>query len=543
MAENIKRKSGAEIIIDALIENRVDTVFGYPGGQVLHIFSELEKKRRKIKFIMTAHEQGAAHAADGYARTTGKVGVVIATSGPGASNLVTGIANAYLDSVSMVAITGNVSCDSIGKDSFQELDIADITMPITKHNYIVKDINNLNSILNEAFALASEGRCGPVLVDIPKDIQTAFTVCQDNKAKITPPRIPAEAQFERVKKIIDKSKRPFIYSGGGVISADAEDLLKELSSKIDAPIGCTLMGLGAVNSNFENMLGLIGIHGNIQAIKAMKNADVIIALGTRFSDRTIGINGELIGNAKIIQLDIDPAEINKNIQVEANLIGDLGFTLKKICEIVCPANHSKWKQEIAAYNTKKQTVPQDFCPEAIIKEISEYAKGVSIATDVGQHQLWCAKYCTITEKRSFLTSGGLGAMGFGMGAAIGASIAKGNAPVVLFTGDGSFGMNLNELATAVSYKLPIVVVIMNNSALGLVKQWQNLLFKRESYSSLARKTDFPKLAEAFGADGASVSNINELKSALKSAFKKGRTTPYVIDCKISNNHSVFHIDN
>ena len=538
MKEKTKKLSGAEIIVRTLIEENVDTVFGYPGGQILHIYDELQKKRRHIRHILTAHEQGAAHAADGFARTTGKVGVVIATSGPGASHLVTGIATAYLDSVPMVAITGNVPTDQIGRDSFQELDIADITMPITKHNYIVKDIRELHRILKEAFAIAREGRCGPVLVDIPKDIQIA-------KTEFTPVSLPeknqpepSEDELSSAAAIIESAERPFIYCGGGVVSAGAGELVKELSEKIDAPCGASLMGLSAIEHDFPSMLGLTGMHGHPFATRSMKSADVIIAIGARFTDRATGAHGEIVKDAQIVQIDIDPAEVDKNVKDAAYVIGEIRPVLTALLERIRPQKHPEWKKTVASLPYRKKAENDDkLTPYKIIDAVADYSRGLSIITDVGQHQMWTAQRYPISGERSFLTSGGLGTMGFGMGAAIGASIAKGGKRCVLFTGDGSFGMNLTELATAVSYKIPLVIIIMNNKSLGMVREWQNAMFGRESQSALERKTDFTLLAKAFGADGAKVKTVSELDAALKRAFDPKNTLPFVIDCDIMPNET------
>ncbi len=539
MNDKQKKLSGAQIIVHTLIEENVDTVFGYPGGQVLHIYDELGKKRRHIRHILTAHEQGAAHAADGYARTTGKVGVVIATSGPGASNLVTGIATAYLDSVPMVAITGNVPTDQIGRDSFQELDIADITMPITKHNYIVKDIRDLHRILKEAFAIARKGRCGPVLVDIPKDIQTAKTEFSDITRPEEKPCILSEYELSSAAEIIENAERPFIYCGGGVVSAEAGELIKELSEKIDAPCGASLMGLSAIEHDFPSMLGLTGMHGLPRATRAMKNADVIIAVGARFTDRATGAHGEIVENARIVQIDIDPAEVDKNVKDAAYIIGEIRPALTALLERIKPQAHPEWQKTVASFQVKNRTeVGNELTPYKIIDAVSKYSRGLNIVTDVGQHQMWTAQRYPISGERSFLTSGGLGTMGFGMGAAIGASIAKGGKRCVLFTGDGSFGMNLNELATAVSYKIPLVIIIMNNKSLGMVREWQKSLFGRASQTVLERKTDFTLLAKAFGADGAKVKNISELDFALKRAFDEKNTLPFVIDCDILTDETV-----
>ena len=533
--------SGAEIAVDTLIEEGVDLVFGYPGGQVLDIYEELRKKRRSIKQILTAHEQGAAHAADGYARASGKVGAVIATSGPGAANLVTGIATAFLDSIPMVVITGNVPTGQIGRDSFQELDIADITMPITKHNYIVKDVSRLHAILHEAFRIARSGRMGPVLVDIPKDVQKARCAVeyiepgQTERGEVR----PDDASLEEAASIIAAAKRPLVYCGGGAVNADVGELTAKLAKRIDAPIGCSLMGLSAVTYDDTDKLGLTGMHGLAYATEAVRRADVIIAVGTRFTDRATGSHGELVGNAKIVQLDIDPAEIDKNVFDAAYLTGSLRLSLESLLDRLQIQSHPEWRGEVERLKFETDTISrvhadsEPLNPYALIDTVAERTAGMRVATDVGQHQMWVAQRYPIRLRRGFITSGGLGTMGFGMGAAIGASLADGGRPVVLFTGDGSFGMNLTELATAVGYKIPLLVVIFNNRSLGMVKQWQSLIYRHTSASELDRRTDFVKVAEAFGARGRAVTTVGELKAALCDALDKKRQLPYVIDCAIS----------
>ncbi len=535
-----RRKNGADIVVETLIAEGVDTVFGYPGGNVLGIYDSLERKRRYIKHILTAHEQGAAHAADGFARASGRVGVVIATSGPGASNLVTGIATAYLDSSPLVAITGNVDTTQIGRDSFQELDIADITMPITKHNYIVKDINKLGAILREAFAIARSDRKGPVLVDIPRDIQAAGcdlplpdALPVSGETELSPELLES---LSKAAAIIKDAKRPLIYCGGGAVSAGVGKLVTELSEKLDAPIGCSLMGLSAI-PDCPSKLGLTGMHGRGYATKAVCEADVIIAVGARFTDRATGARGEYVSGAKIVQLDIDPAEVDKNVRDAAYVIGELGTTLRLLIDAVPESSHPEWRARTAKPEKRPET---GFTPFSIIDRVAERTSGWLVATDVGQHQMWVAQEYPITTARSFITSGGLGTMGFGMGAAIGASVAE-KCPVVLFTGDGSFGMDLIELATAATYKIPLMVIVMNNSSLGMVKQSQEIIYKRTSQSKLSRKTDFVKLAEAFGAHGFRASTNEELAAALDSAIKliKRRTpTPCVIDCVIDPDEKV-----
>jgi acetolactate synthase-1/2/3 large subunit len=536
------KMNGAQIIIETLIEQGCDCVFGYPGGAVLNIYDELYKNRDRIRHIITAHEQGAAHAADGYARASGKVGVVIATSGPGATNLVTGIAGAYLDSTPLVAITGNVALPLLGRDSFQEVDITGITMPITKHNYIVKNVNELADIIREAFVIAKSGRPGPVLVDIPKDIQAGVAEYAPARAvSKSPYASPSEHDIIRAVEMIENAKKPYIYSGGGVVISDAGGEVKALAERSDAYIGFSMMGLSALPGDYWRCLGMTGMHGRYASTKANSEADLIIAVGVRFSDRATGNKARYSQNAKILHIDIDPAEIDKNIPVSMGLTGDIKETLSRILAKLDRQHHPEWadevsgmiKEEISFYPSGKE-----FHPKNIIEKVQEYtSQSTVIATDVGQHQMWCAQYYKFRSPRTFLTSGGLGAMGFGMGAAIGGSIARGGARTVLFTGDGSFGMNLNELATAVTYKLPLVIIVMNNGVLGMVRQWQKLFYdKRFSCTTLGRKTDFVKLAEAFGAGGIRVCSTAELDAALARAFASDG--PFVIDCGIDMDENV-----
>lgn len=545
-----RKRTGADIVIECLISEGVDTVFGYPGGQVLDIYDALERNKSSIRHILTAHEQGAAHAADGYARASGKVGVVIATSGPGAANLVTGIATAYLDSIPMVAICGNVDSDQIGRDSFQELDIADITMPITKHNYIVKDVTKLGSILREAFYIARSGRMGPVLVDIPRDIQAAHcelpipAIGSSSEQKAD---IRTFKELSNAVSIISGAERPFIYCGGGAVSAGVGRLVTELSERLDAPIGCSLMGLSAVDHEYSAGLGLTGIHGLPYACEAACEADVIIALGARFTDRAVGAHGEYVSGARIVQLDVDPAEIDKNIRDAAYVIGDLKLTLGMLLDALPRLEHKEWlRKALERKNAYNETLSrhEGFEPYSIIREAAKRTGGWNVATDVGQHQMWVARCYPIKGERSFLTSGGLGTMGFGMGASIGAAIASGR-PTLLFTGDGSFGMNLNELATAVSCSIPLIVIIMNNSELGMVKQAQKQLFSRTSQSILRRSTDFAGLAEAFGAHGFLAESFEELCCALdkaKALVSRKKPIPCVIDCRIKSDMTVERFD-
>lgn len=533
--------TGAQIIIEALVEQGCDRVFGYPGGQVINIYDELYKNQDRIKHIITAHEQGAAHAADGFARATGKTGVVIATSGPGATNLVTGIATAYLDSVPMVAITGNVPCSLLGRDSFQEVDICGITLPITKHNYIVKDVNDLADTLREAFRIAKSGRPGPVLVDIPKDVQVSS--CDFENAVIAPPFESPKADSEDIKKaaeMIAASNKPYIYCGGGVISSGASREVIDFAELIDAPIGCSMMGVSAVPTSNKRFLGMQGMHGHYASSMAQAEADLVIAIGARFSDRATGNKDVYVRNCNILHIDVDAAEIDKNITTQLGINGDVKETLRKLISAVSPANHPAWNAEIDKFKEKEASFePKSdiMTPYDVIDTVNtKMPEDAVIATDVGQHQMWVAQRYRFENPRTFVSSGGLGTMGFGMGAAIGAYIAS-EKPVVLFTGDGSFGMNLNELATAVSCNVPLIVVIMNNGVLGMVRQWQTLFFnKHYSNTTLCRQTDFVKLAEAFGAMGFRAADTDELAKALDEAIAAKR--PAVIDCTISKDEFV-----
>ena len=534
--------NGAKILIETLIEQGVKTVFGYPGGQVLNLYDELYLASDRINHVLTAHEQGAAHAADGYARATGEVGVCIATSGPGATNLVTGIATAFLDSVPMVAITGNVPCDLLGRDSFQEVDIYGVTQPITKHNYIVKDVAKLADTVREAFSIAKSGRPGPVLIDIPKDVQIAVAdyepvpvVKTVRKSEIS------EKEVNKALELIEKAKRPYIYCGGGVISADAKDEILKLAELCDAPIGFSLMGLSAVPSSNKRSLGMVGMHGHFAATKAMYQADLIIAVGVRFSDRATGNKEKYAAGADIIHIDIDAAEINKNINVKLGTSCDVKKAVAEICNVLPQQTHDHWQTLIADFRDTESKYTGDRIGELTPYDIIESLNKISdastpVATDVGQHQMWTAQHYDFRGPRTFISSGGLGTMGFGMGAAIGACIGTGKR-TVLFTGDGSFGMNLNELATAVSQSIPLVIIIMNNGVLGMVRQWQKI-FYNEHYSSttLNRATDFVKLAEAFGATGMRASTKAEFDECIKKAFSTDSTV--LIDCIIDNNERV-----
>ncbi len=551
--------SGSQIIIEVLIEQGCECLFGYPGGQVINIYDALYENQHRINHIITAHEQGAAHAADGYARATGKTGVVLATSGPGATNLVTGIATAYLDSIPMVAITGNVPCSLLGRDSFQEVDICGVTLPITKHNYIVKDINDLADTLREAFRIARSGRPGPVLVDVPKDVQIAKIEFENKKPEADYPNpVADESKLKVAAEMIAASKKPYIYCGGGVISGDAGEEVMKLADAIDAPIGCSMMGVSSIPVSNPRFLGMQGMHGHYASSMAQAEADLVIAIGARFSDRATGNKDIYVRNCNIIHIDVDAAEIDKNITSQLGVIGEVKETLSKLNAIVEKQEHAEWSAQIEELKaTEKQQVESCMkAPEGkncacctgecansgvdaadrlnpfkIVDIISNFAnKDTIVVTDVGQHQMWTAQRYPFEKPRTFISSGGLGTMGFGMGAAIGANAATGE-KTVLFTGDGSFGMNLNELATAVSQKTPLIIVIMNNGVLGMVRQWQTLFFdKHYSNTTLNRQTDFVKLAEAFGAKGVRVQTEAELEKAAADAFAANE--PVVIDCLV-----------
>ena len=534
--------TGSQILIETLIEQGVDTVFGYPGGNVLNIYDEIYKTD-KIKHIKTSHEQGACHAADGYARATGKVGVVIATSGPGATNLVTGIATANLDSTPLIAICGNVSTTALGKDSFQEVDIMGVTLPITKHNYIVKDINDLANTIREAFLIAKSPRSGVVLIDIPQDVQ--FSKTKFTKKELEPPFPAPEVLKEDIKKAVDMinfSKRPFIYAGGGVILSDTSKELIELSEIIDAPVGTSMMGLTGIPRNHKNFVGMTGMHGRYAATTAMMNADLIIAIGARFSDRATGNKSKFAANIPILHIDVDQSEINKNIKTTHHLVGDLKKILPQIIDLVDKQKRQIWSDEIRGYKefefSRITSDSDNLTPKMIIEEVSKFTDDDTvIATDVGQHQLWTTQFYDFKKPRTLLTSGGLGTMGFGLGAAIGASIALDKKTTVLFTGDGSFHMDFPELATAVRENLPIKIFILNNKALGMVKQWQSIFYNgRFSQTLQEEKTDFSKLSEAFGATSFLVTNAKELSEAVDKAFKTDGVC--VVDCRISEDENV-----
>ncbi len=535
--------TGSQIFVEVLVEQGVDTLFGYPGGAVLNLYDELYKNSDRIRHVLTAHEQGASHAADGYARATGRTGVVLATSGPGATNLVTGIATAYMDSVPMVAFTGNVATTLLGKDSFQEAYIEGITMPITKHNYTVRRVEDLADTMRAAFRIAQSGRKGPVLVDIPKDITAASCEFTPKAPELI--RTVTRYNEEDVKKaaqMINASERPIVYFGGGVRSAAGCQPLRDLLGKTGMPATYTLMAAGVLSYGEPHNLGLLGMHGCYAANKAIDEADLVIAVGTRFSDRVALNPDSFAKRAKIIQIDIDPSELGKNVDVDLSLTGDASYILQAILPYVEKTEHKLWMEQIRGWQ-KNDYKPVDsdteLKPHQIIDEICNQAGPEAVyVTDVGQHQMWAAQYLHHTKSRGFLTSGGLGTMGFGYGAAIGAQMALGrDARVVMLTGDGSFHMNLNEACTAVSYDLPIITVIFNNQVLGMVRQWQTTFYeKRYSDTDPHRKTDFVKLAEGFGAKGYRAATPAEFKAAFADAMKqKG---PSWIDCRIGKDEKV-----
>lgn len=537
--------SGSEILIECLKEQGVDTVFGYPGGQVLNIYDELYKHSNEINHILTSHEQGASHAADGYARATGKVGVCIATSGPGATNLVTGIATAYMDSVPMVAITGNVPVPLLGKDSFQEVDITGITMPITKHNFIVKDIHDLAKTMRRAFRIAASGRPGPVLIDITKDVTDPKNKIEYKPVKPDPiERVPVSATEEEINEVIKlmkKSKKPMIFVGGGAVIAEADKELKEFAYKLDAPVCDTLMGKGAFSGEEELYTGMLGMHGTKTSNLAVTNCDLLVVVGSRFSDRILGNAKKFAKNAKIIHLDIDAAEINKNIMSYRSIKGDIKEILKVLNSKLEQCHHDDWKQHV--FDMKRQ-FPLTYNHEVltgpyIVEKVYEMTSGDAIiTTEVGQHQMWAAQFFKYQRPRQLLTSGGLGTMGYGLGAAIGAKVARPDKTVVNMAGDGCFRMNMNEIATATRYNIPIIEIVFNNHALGMVRQWQDIFYgKRYSNTILEDKVDFVKVAESMGAKGYRVTTQEEFNVAFLEAVNLGR--PVVLDCIIDPNDKVF----
>ena len=534
--------SGSDFIVRTLIEQGVQVVFGYPGGQVINIYDSLYKYRDELQHVLTAHEQGASHAADGYARATGKVGVVIATSGPGATNLVTGIATAYLDSVPMVAITGNVTNTVIGTDGFQEIDITGITLPITKHNYFVGSIENLADTIREAFRLAKSGRPGPVLIDVPKDVQVAKFDYEPQPLVEADEVFPAkDIRIQQAAECINAAQRPFLYFGGGLITSEAQDELLQMAETIDAPIGCSMMGVSGVPTDYPRFLGMQGMHGHYACSMAMHKADVIIAMGARFNDRVTGNRAKFAVGAKIVHIDIDGAELGKTVSPAHGLRGDVKKTLQKLLPLLQKKEHPQWQatiQQLLEEEAAGLDSREGMTPRNVIGMLNRYlGENTPVATDVGQHQMWAAQYLNLKTSRRFISSGGLGTMGFGMGAAIGASMGTGER-TVLITGDGSFGMNLNELATAVVNKVPMVILLLNNGVLGMVRQWQTLFFDKHYSNTMLtdRQTDFVKLAEAFGAQASRALTMEELEEALNKAF--ACDGPYLIDCAIDKDEFV-----
>ena len=535
--------NGAEILIECLKEQGVDTVFGYPGGAILNVYDELYKHSNEIRHILTSHEQGASHAADGYARATGKVGVCFATSGPGATNLVTGIATAFMDSIPIVAITCNVGVPLLGKDSFQEIDITGITMPITKYNFIVKNVNDLAKTIRKAFEIAQSGRPGPVLIDIPKDVT-------GNKAEYEPVKIQPIVKYkkeicmediDKAVEMIEEAKRPFVFVGGGAILSDASEELRAFVDKVQCPVCDSLMGKGAFDGTNDRYSGMLGMHGTKASNYGVSECDLLIAVGVRFSDRVIGDAKRFASNAKILQFDVDPAEINKNIQTDASVIGDIKEILKRLNHLLVQQEHTEWMQQIGEF---KEKYPLTYKKEGlsgpfVMEEIYRQTKGDAIiVTEVGQHQMWAAQYYKFSNPRTLLTSGGLGTMGYGLGAAIGAQVANPEKQVINIAGDGCFRMNMNEIATAVRQRLPLIQIVINNQVLGMVHQWQGLFYeKRYSNTILNDGVDFVKLAEAMGATGMRATSQEAFAEELAKALEM--KTPVLIDCIIDSDDNVW----
>lgn len=535
--------NGSEIIVECLKEQNVDTIFGYPGGAILNVYDALYKHSDEITHILTSHEQGASHAADGYARATGKVGVCFATSGPGATNLVTGIATAYMDSIPVVAITCNVTVPLLGKDSFQEIDIAGVTMPITKHNFIVKDVTKLADVIRAAFRIAKEGRPGPVLIDVTKDV----TAAECDYIKETPKTIERqtdtikEEDVERAVEMIKASKRPYVFVGGGVIASDASDELARFVKKIDAPVADSLMGKGAFDGTDPHYTGMLGMHGTKTSNFGVSECDLLIAIGARFSDRVTGNANKFAKNAKILHFDIDAAEINKNIHSDASVVGDALEILKRVNAKLEQQDRHEWLEHIHNYEKQYPMAYRKDCLNGplIMEKIYELTKGEAIiSTDVGQHQMWAAQHYKYKKPRTLLTSGGLGTMGYGLGAAIGAKVGCKDKTVINIAGDGCFRMNMNEVATATRYNIPVIEIIFNNHVLGMVRQWQDLFYgKRYSATVLDDCVDFVKVSEGMGAKGYRVQTIEEFEAALKDAM--ALNIPCVIDCLIDREDKVF----
>lgn len=539
----MKKINGAEIVIECLKEQGVDTVFGYPGGAILNIYDALYKHQDEITHILPSHEQGASHAADGYARATGRVGVCLATSGPGATNLVTGIATAYMDSIPVVAITCNVTANLLGKDSFQEVDILGVTMPITKYNFIVKDVTKLADVIRRAFVIARSGRPGPVLIDIPKDVTSAE--CEYEYAKPEEPKRQTdtitEADMETAIAMIKASKKPFIFVGGGAVLADAADELTAFAHKIQAPVTDSLMGKGAFAGTDELYTGMLGMHGTKTSNLGVSECDLLIVAGARFSDRVVGDPSRFAKNARILQMDVDPAEINKNIITHASIIGDVKTILRKLNARLDPINHDEW---IGHIDRMKDMYPLRYNKDTltgpwIVEKLYELTEGDAIiCTDVGQHQMWAAQYYKYKRPRQLLTSGGLGTMGYGVGAAIGAKMGCKDALVINIAGDGCFRMNMNEIATATRYNIPIIQIVLNNHVLGMVRQWQTLFYgKRYSHTVLNDTVDFVKVSEGLGAKAYAVKTQEEFEKAFQEAVSLN--IPVVLDCQIGSDDKVF----
>lgn len=538
--------SGSDIIVECLLEQGADTIFGYPGGAVLNIYDSLYKYSDKIRHVITCHEQGACHAADGYARSTGKTGIVLATSGPGATNLVTGIATAYMDSIPLVAITGNVSCGLLGLDSFQEVDITGITMPITKHNFIVKSVDELADTIRLAFQIAMSGRKGPVLVDVPKDITQAFTEYTPAPAQKPFEAAPlSEDEISAAAELIANAKKPYIYAGGGVIASEASAELKKLAELTDAPVSCSLMGQGAYDETDRRYIGMLGMHGTVKAAYALNNCDLFIGIGTRFSDRVTGDTSVFGKQAKIIHIDIDPAEFNKNIDVDVTVSGDVKAVLSALNAKIAQQSHPEWCEEVLGGDfgepVQEGTKELPVTPEAVIEELDRLTSGEAIiTTEVGQTQMWAAQYYKCRNPRSFISSGGLGTMGYGLGAALGAKTGNPDKTVVNMAGDGSFAMNLNELISAAAHGINIIEIVMNNNVLGMVRQWQRLFYSKHfSETTLdARHIDYVKLGEAFGVKTFVIEKTDDITPALTEALSISKSAPVMIEVRIDRDINV-----
>ena len=538
--------SGSDIIVECLLEQGADTIFGYPGGAVLNIYDSLYKYSDKIRHVITCHEQGACHAADGYARSTGKTGIVLATSGPGATNLVTGIATAYMDSIPLVAITGNVSCGLLGLDSFQEVDITGITMPITKHNFIVKSVDELADTIRLAFQIAMSGRKGPVLVDVPKDITQAFTEYTPAPAQKPFEAAPLkEDEISAAAELIANAKKPYIYAGGGVIASEASAELKTLAELTDAPVSCSLMGQGAYDETDRRYIGMLGMHGTVKAAYALNNCDLFIGIGTRFSDRVTGDTSVFGKQAKIIHIDIDPAEFNKNIDVDVTVSGDVKAVLSALNAKIAQQSHPEWCEEVLGGDfgepVQEGTKELPVTPEAVIEELDRLTSGEAIiTTEVGQTQMWAAQYYKCRNPRSFISSGGLGTMGYGLGAALGAKTGNPDKTVVNMAGDGSFAMNLNELISAAAHGINIIEIVMNNNVLGRVRQWQRLFYSKHfSETTLdARHIDYVKLGKAFGVKTFVIEKTEDITPVLTEALSISKSAPVMIEVRIDRDINV-----